>query len=218
MKSWILSTFTVVLAIMIACAPTYSVAQMPPDADAPLWTDKPVRVDPTTQAYRRLPSEPIPKLFGLQVPANVRVTDSTRFSVTGQAYRFDRLHAVAPARVCKTGAGRRWACGGRSRMALRSLISKRFLQCAEPVIEEDETRLRDCRSGRTNVEEELVREGHAFATDSGPLATAQHDAMLAKRGVWADPECVAAASDSDTPCGVPLSGALPDGSAGQQDN
>ncbi len=157
-----------------------------------LWTTKPVRVDPETQALPRAPARRTFDLYplSLRVPRTVRVTDSTTFVHDGTAYRLTNVSPVPARMICREANGRRWACGLRARMALRSMISGKLIHCRAIDARVQRPVPVACVLGQESLAEELVTLGFARALE--PVAPFLRDAQTRARnlgaGLWSDAE------------------------------
>lgn len=173
--------------------PALTEPNTPPVGSAVRWTSKPMRVDPAKQTMPRIQdrrlSADYPEL--LYVPRSVRTPDSVTFVLSAKTYRMTGIDPVPPQKVCKAREGRRWACGLRSRMALRNMISGKQIRCRVLKEMPEGEQLVDCElEYGVRLSEALLKEGAALAETqlADPvLATAAETARESRNGVWEDP-------------------------------
>lgn len=167
-------------------------AQSAAEDGTPVWTDRPVRVDRTSQSYERLKAKPAPVAapdpFTLRFSGKSRyaIIDSVTFEEGGKRYRLAGLDAVPSDRICTYPKGGRWACGLRARAALGGLITGRPLRCAPRGTEGDVVEV-ECRRAGKDVGEALVTSGNALvAGDAERYDEAEHKARGDKAGIWSE--------------------------------
>lgn len=157
------------------------------DSDA-IWTDRPVRIDRSTQNYERLPGPADRYFSGFRVTSRARFVDGMSFAVGDRVYLVRDVVAPEPKKLCKADDGRRFVCGAQARALLRSLIFGRYIECSVEAPGRY-LRLLDCRVGTENVAERLITSGFARAVTGGGLESLQQKAILLRSGLWADPRC-----------------------------
>jgi endonuclease YncB( thermonuclease family) len=99
-----------------------------------LWTTSPVRVDPRSQNYERIPTPPDLYPIKMHADQRLRVISSNRFTFKGQEFRLAGVEEVERNRVCTGPDGRRYACGLNAFKALENRLRGRYLECR--VVEE----------------------------------------------------------------------------------
>lgn len=116
-----------------------------------LWTTSPVRVDPRSQNYERIP--PPPDLYPLKMHADqrLRVISSSRFTFNGQEFKFAGVEEVERDRVCTGPDGRRYACGLNAFKALQNRLHGRYLECREVGEQGSAPRSVECRINGQDV-------------------------------------------------------------------
>ncbi|MBO6759062.1 MAG: thermonuclease family protein [Roseibium sp.] len=188
-----LATFAGCLTLLLGGFEAVGLAQAGDTDQAPgvYWTTKPTRVDPKSMELPRVPdrrlSNPYPDI--LYVPNSVRVPDSVTFRVRGKTYRLQDVDPVPPKKVCGNADTGRWACGLKARLALRSMIAGRQIQCSTSKPSGAEGRLVRCATNLTDIASALVEIGAALARENGPpnLGEASLKARKARAGIWRDP-------------------------------
>lgn len=163
-------------------------------AEDAIWTNRPVRVDPTKQNFERLPS----LVLGLEgaetisFPLRIDMHDSASFSANGTEFRLKGLRAVAADRLCRSQTGARWPCGAQASIFVSNLFRGRTLVCrVEP--KPDHVQLSGCRTTGMRIPQEIVGQGFAFpAAGDSDLEAALISARLRRAGVWKDAACAEA--------------------------
>lgn len=182
----------VALVLALSVAPAGAQATLP--ADAPVWTDRPVKVDRQAQDFERLEAKPAPAQdqaqdrFTLRFNGRSRyaIIDSITFEEGGRRYRLADLDPVPSDRICSDPQGGRWACGVRARAALGGLITGRPLRCA-PRGEDDGVVEVECRHAGRDVGEVLVTSGSALvAPDAARYGDAEDRARTERAGIWSE--------------------------------
>ena len=159
-------------------------------SDAPIWTDKPVRIDRKAQAYERIAVERHIAPWRIRVSPQVAVFDSSSFREDGRLYVLTGAVAVDPKRACR-GTDRITACGLQARLYLKRLIAGRTLVCTE------DSRLGTlsfvtCTLQDKDIAATLVEKGAAWAATAA-LKAKQDEAVHRGIGIWTDTQCRAAA-------------------------
>lgn len=163
--------------------------------EAPLWTDKPVRVDRSRQSFDRIADQPSPPAqksdaypLKLAIEPGLKILDSASFSAKSGRYRIASLQGVAANAVCSDPTGRRWACGLQARLALRKLLVGATLYCRVADETADLTAV-ECRRYGKDIGESLVEGGQAFALPGSTHAETEAQARSRSVGIWADAAC-----------------------------
>ena len=157
------------------------------------WTSAPRKIDPGQVGLPRISSiEPIDHYQTLlEIPTNVRTVDAVTFSVDKSSYRVAGIRSIPLRMVCTNPDGRRWSCGQHGRMALRSLLVGKALQCL-PLKADVAAAEIDCRLSGAPLGALIV--GSGWATPTAPmsdvLAQALARARTEKAGAWASLEGV----------------------------
>ncbi|HSX74554.1 MAG TPA: hypothetical protein VLG73_10170 [Shinella sp.] len=71
----------------------------------PLWTDRPVRIDPRKQAFERIEGEQKVRRFILRLTNRVQTFDSASFRDAGHLYVLSDVVAADPRQLCRRMAG-----------------------------------------------------------------------------------------------------------------
>jgi len=153
----------------------------------PLWTDRPVRIDPRKQAFERIEGEQKVRRFILRPTNRVQTFDSASFRDAGHLYVLSDVVAADPRQLCRRDGGSPVACGQQARLFLRRLIMNRALRCLE------DFRLGTvvfvtCAIGEVDLAETIVAKGAGWAARPR-LAARQQEAIASKAGLWIDAEC-----------------------------
>jgi endonuclease YncB( thermonuclease family) len=109
--------------------------------------------------------------------------------VAGTTVRLAGIEAPERQQTCGAG-GRRYQCGAAAQAALGRLVNGRALTCTLSGTDPAGRPLASCTRGTTDINGELVRQGHAFAASSlfGSYAGLEREARAAKAGIWAGGE------------------------------
>lgn len=157
----------------------------------PLWTDRPVKVDPAGQNYERLPALVVKeeRPTGVSVPHRIRMVDSASFSFEGLTYRMAGVQPIAIRRICHGSNGHRWTCGRMAALFLGNLVRGKRLHC-NVLDQVKDTTVADCNVGTRNLAEEIVKMGYGRALGNEALITVESDAIRQKKGLWENPACL----------------------------
>lgn len=178
------------------CAAWFSIAVLTMDAsivaaDAPLWTDKPLRIDRQKQSYQRVSPDSAPQddtaAFPIKILKGARffVRDSGSFMLEGRAHRLAHLVAVEPSTLCAFADGARWACGVRAKVALSRLFIEGQSECISRGNEGDVIVV-ECRRKGQDVARQIVAAGYAFAAPDDDRYLADEQAARSRyAGIWA---------------------------------
>lgn len=93
----------------------------------------------------------------------------------------------APERGQSCGnASRRWRCGAAAEAALDRLVTGRTVRCSLSGSDDGGRPLATCVAGKTEINAELVRKGHAFAASGlfGSYSSLEREARDGKLGLW----------------------------------
>lgn len=167
--------------------------------DEPLWTSKPVKVDPSRQNLERLPPKADPFPLKLRIGQSVVPVDSRSFVLDGRTFHFGGIQAIAPNSICAATDGSSWACGLRARLALRKLIAGRLVDCRILSTEGQEATVICVQNGR-DVAALMVRSGNAFAIKDSPYVAEQATAHQRVEGFWNDATCNRVWPNIDADC------------------
>lgn len=99
--------------------------------------------------------------------------------------RLAGIEAPEDQQMCGTG-NRRFRCAAEARAALARLVNGRSVRCSLSGTDAGGRALARCMRGKTDINEELVREGHVFAASGlfAAYASQERQAREAKAGVW----------------------------------
>jgi endonuclease YncB( thermonuclease family) len=106
--------------------------------------------------------------------------------VAGTVVRLAGIEAPERQQTCGAG-NRRFSCGTAAQGALGRLVNGRTLSCSLSGTDSAGRTLASCTRGSTDINAEMVRQGHAFS-ESGMFASyasLERQAREAKAGIWA---------------------------------
>lgn len=175
------------LLLVLPAAPSARAQQ----ADDPIWTSQPVRVDRSKQRYERLPARVAPRdsRVWVVVPQRIKVLDSRSFSVGDTVYEIGHVRPVKAKRLCQAVEGGRWACGRMASIFLGNLVRGKRLLC-DVRQERKKMTLSRCAIGTRDVASAIVSQGYGLALDDAALLAVQAEAQkLAAKGLWRNPNC-----------------------------
>ena len=133
-----------------------------------------------------------PVITGALPDADPSTLEGRATAVTGDTLRLAGTHVVldgieAPevTQSCRRNGGT-WRCGAAAKEALSSLLRGRRISC-EILGEDGASRRARCYAGSTDIAEELVRNGNAFAHGGfwSRYAGVESEAQAQKAGLWA---------------------------------
>ena len=106
--------------------------------------------------------------------------------VAGTTVRLAGIEAPERDQTCGTG-NRRIRCGAAAESALGRLVNGRAVSCTLSGTDSGGRSLAYCARGKTDINAELVRQGHAFASGGLFASYASHEkeARAGKLGMWA---------------------------------
>jgi endonuclease YncB( thermonuclease family) len=109
--------------------------------------------------------------------------------VAGTTVRLAGIEAPERQQTCGAG-GRRYQCGAAAQAALGRLVNGRGLTCTLSGTDPAGRPLASCMRGTTDINGELVRQGHVFAASGlfASYAALEREARAAKAGLWAGGE------------------------------
>jgi endonuclease YncB( thermonuclease family) len=109
--------------------------------------------------------------------------------VAGTTVRLAGIEAPERQQTCGAG-GRRYQCGAAAQAALGRLVNGRGLTCTLSGTDPAGRPLASCTRGTTDINGELVRQGHVFAASGlfASYAALEREARAAKAGIWAGGE------------------------------
>lgn len=160
--------------------------------DAPLWTDEPIRIDPSKQHYERLPARKVERdsRRWVAVPFRITVLDSTSFAAGGKTYQIAGIRPVGRKRLCDAVEGGRWACGRMAAIFLGNLVRGKRLLC-DVAPAGKKIMLSHCTVGTRDIATAIVTNGYGLAERDAALLAAQAEAQKASaKGLWRNPLCV----------------------------
>ena len=120
------------------------------------------------------------------VAGEFRVVDGDTIKADGVSYRLEGIDAPEAGQTCARAGGGTWACGKAATARMERMILGREVSC-EPFGKDGYGRiLAVCKSGATNVNELMVREGlaWAFRKYSSTYIAIEGEARSERRGVW----------------------------------
>jgi endonuclease YncB( thermonuclease family) len=105
--------------------------------------------------------------------------------VAGTTVRLAGIEAPERQQTCGAG-GRRYQCGAAAQAALGRLVNGRALTCTLSGTDPAGRPLASCTRGTTDINGELVRQGHVFAASGlfASYAALEREARAAKAGLW----------------------------------
>ena len=169
----------------LACAlPAYAAGL---SGEAPIWTDKPIRIDRDRQALERVAVERKTPPLVLQPSTRVKVPDSASFEDGGRLYLLTDAVAVHPRQLCRAADESVIACGQQARIYFRRLIANRTFTCHED-LRIGPASLVTCAVAEADLAQTLVSKGAAWAA-TPRLESHQQAAMAAGTGIWLDADC-----------------------------
>lgn len=106
--------------------------------------------------------------------------------IAGTTVRLAGIEAPDRAQTCGSG-GRRFRCGAAAESALGRLVNGRAVSCTLSGTDDGGRPVATCMRGKTDINAELVRQGHVFAGGGlfASYASLERDARAAKAGIWA---------------------------------
>ncbi len=121
------------------------------------------------------------------VKGGAKIIDGDSFHLEDRIIRLHGIDAPEWRQTCKRANGKRWNCGKEAGAKLKAIVSNKTVTCS--IVDTDRYR-RDvgrCTADRVDVNDAMVRSGHALALRSITYAYvgAERDARDARRGVWA---------------------------------
>ena len=109
------------------------------------------------------------------------VADGDTLVFNGSKVRLEGIDAPEFSQTCRNGAGD-YPCGRQSRGFLVKLVSGKPVSCEGWQNDKYGRLLVQCRAGTTEINREMVLQGHAVAY--GDFEGEEAQARLAKRGIW----------------------------------
>jgi endonuclease YncB( thermonuclease family) len=141
-------------------------------------------VSPGTQLASMLPSNPFTAAKPLQ--GRGLVVSAEVLKVGGQVIRLTGVEAPDRNQRCGLPGKRTWTCGRSAEYALQRLAGGKELHCDLSGTDDAGRALGVCRHGDVEINAQLVKEGHVFASE-GLLArysSQQDEARRQKVGIW----------------------------------
>lgn len=129
---------------------------------------------------------PDPINRGPPIVGTARVIDGDTLDIAGQRIRLEGIDAPELGQTCETASGQSWPCGRSSVAALKRMISSKPISCEQRGQDKYRRVLAVCIADGRNINEDMVRAGHAwaFVKYSSEFAQAESKARVAKSGVW----------------------------------
>jgi endonuclease YncB( thermonuclease family) len=113
------------------------------------------------------------------------VIDGDTLEIHGERIRLFGIDAPESKQQCAVN-GKHYRCGQVAANALDGLIARRSVTCTEKDQDRYGRSVAICYVGKMNINEWMVREGHAVAYTkySNDYVLAEQDARVARRGIW----------------------------------
>lgn len=144
------------------------------------------------------------------------VVDGDTIRSADGSFRLEGIDAPEAGQTCNSARGGRWRCGEAATNRMNALVAGQDVRCEPHGLDDYGRTLATCRSGSTNINELMVREGlaWAFRKYSMTYAAVEDAARQARRGIWqADTETPWRyrerrweAARQDAPAGCPIKG------------
>ena len=121
------------------------------------------------------------------VTGPARIVDGDTIWIGETKIRLHGIDAPETKQECHMQDGSEYLCGEASIDALRVLINSEPVRCEGGAYDRYKRLIAVCYSGTVNLNAELVRQGWALAYRrySKDYVSAEKEAQVAKRGVWA---------------------------------
>lgn len=115
------------------------------------------------------------------------VTDGDTIRIGSERIRLHGIDAPERDQACFDGTGRPWRCGRHASRELQTLIGGQSVSCHQEDVDRYGRIVARCLAGGRDMAEQLVLQGLALAYRrySRTYVTAEHQARLAGRGMWA---------------------------------
>lgn len=116
--------------------------------------------------------------------AHATVVDGDSLRIGGEQVRLIGIDAPELHQTCRDADERQWPCGRAAKARLAAIVSGNDVACTARGRDRYQRMLAVCSvGGIADLGEMLVREGHAV--DFGGYRSAETEARLARRGLWA---------------------------------
>jgi endonuclease YncB( thermonuclease family) len=142
--------------------------------------------------------------------------DGDTLSLGGIRVRLEGIDAPEADQTCRTASGNDWPCGREAQAVLANLVAKATVRCEERGLDKYKRILGVCRSGKTDINAELVRRGFAwaFVRYSRSYVGEEMRARAARIGIWSGTALAPwdyragrwRIAESDAPRGCPIKG------------
>lgn len=121
-----------------------------------------------------------------QAVAALRVVDGDTIVLNGETIRLDGIDAPELGQKCLDSSGNSYRCGAKSRKYLERLTAKGDVRCEGANKDGYGRRIAACFAGPTNINQEMVRQGQAFAFRkySKRYIFEEQEARAARNGFW----------------------------------
>jgi len=122
-----------------------------------------------------------------EIVGRASVIDGDTIEIRGLRIRLHGVDAPEKGQPCYDGAGQPYRCGTVSARALDEFIGESPVTCRERTTDRYGRTVADCSVRGQDIEEWLVRNGHALAYRrySSDYIGAEQEAKNNRRGVWA---------------------------------
>lgn len=114
----------------------------------------------------------------------IKVIDGDSMEIGSARIRLMGIDAPEYVQQCKNKNGKKYPCGIASKDHLKKLIGNASITCKIHKKDQYERNLCTCYNGKTNINAEMVRSGHAIPYLESPYKKEQQEAQQNKRGLW----------------------------------
>lgn len=114
----------------------------------------------------------------------VKVIDGDSLEIGTERIRLMGIDAPEYIQECKNKKGKKYPCGIASRDHLKNLIGENNIICKVHKKDQYDRNLCTCYNGKTDINREMVRSGHAIPYLESPYKEEQKEARQNKRGLW----------------------------------
>jgi endonuclease YncB( thermonuclease family) len=114
------------------------------------------------------------------------VIDADTIEITGTRIRLNGIDAPESSQLCQRANGTDYRCGQQASLALSDWIGRRTVRCTKTGIDRWQRVLARCAVGGVDMQDWLVRRGHALAYRrySSDYIAAEAVASAERAGVW----------------------------------
>ncbi len=116
----------------------------------------------------------------------VVVVDGDTLEIAGTAYRLHGIDTPEPGQKCNRPNGKKWPCGNEATDALTVLVRGKDITCDNRGRDDYDRTLAVCKAGLIEINDTMVRRGHAWAYRkfSDDYVGAEAEARKAGLGIW----------------------------------